>query len=76
MFFFQLPATLPMVKRSASSKGKEKVGSSTSLGSIGASSKCSKLEELPGGYMGKMLVYKSGAIKLKLGDTLFDVSHS
>lgn len=25
--------------------------------------------------MGKMLVYKSGAVKLKLGDVLFDVSH-
>lgn len=24
--------------------------------------------------MGKMLVYKSGAVKFKLGDTLFDVS--
>ncbi|XP_015877810.3 uncharacterized protein LOC107414218 [Ziziphus jujuba] len=74
MFFFQLPATLPMVKQSASSKGKEKVGSSTSSGSVGASSKGSKLEELHGGCMGKMLVYKSGAVKLKLGDTLFDVS--
>lgn len=29
---------------------------------------------MPGGYMGKMLVYKSGAVKLKLGETLFDVS--
>lgn len=25
--------------------------------------------------MGKMLVYKSGAVKLKVGDALFDVSH-
>lgn len=34
------------------------------------------LDELPAGLMGKMLVYKSGAIKLKLGDTLYDVSVS
>ncbi|XP_051142461.1 uncharacterized protein LOC127259285 isoform X2 [Andrographis paniculata] len=27
----------------------------------------------PGGYMGKMLVHKSGAVKLKLGDVVFDV---
>lgn len=26
------------------------------------------------GGLGKMLVYKSGAVKLKLGDILFDVS--
>nr|GMC65772.1 DNA-directed RNA polymerase III subunit RPC4-like isoform X2 [Ipomoea batatas] len=32
------------------------------------------MEELPGGYMGKMLVYKSGAVKLKLGNILYDVS--
>ncbi|KAL8539568.1 hypothetical protein ACS0TY_001249 [Phlomoides rotata] len=39
----------------------------------GAKEVCS-VEELPKGYMGKMLVYKSGAVKLKLGDVLFDVS--
>ncbi|XP_072059146.1 uncharacterized protein [Arachis hypogaea] len=33
-----------------------------------------KLNELPPGLVGKMLVYKSGAIKLKLGSTLYDVS--
>lgn len=32
------------------------------------------LEDLPAGHMGKMLVYKSGAVKLKLGDILYDVS--
>lgn len=33
-----------------------------------------KLRELPGGLMGKMLVYKSGKVKMKLGDVHFDVS--
>lgn len=74
MLFFQLPASLPLLKRSASRKGKEKVESHTSLESGGVSKKGCSLEELPGGYMGKMLVYKSGAIKLKLGDALYDVS--
>ncbi|GAV89032.1 RNA_pol_Rpc4 domain-containing protein [Cephalotus follicularis] len=68
MFFFQLPADLPLVERSASIKGKEKAESR------GSSKKGSKLEALSGGYMGKMLVYKSGAVKLKLGDILYDVS--
>lgn len=76
MLFVQLPTILPLNKRSATAKGKEKVGSSTSLESTGAPKKGCSLEELPGGYMGKMLVYKSGAIKLKLGNTLCDVSRS
>ena len=75
MLFFHLPNTLPMFKRSASRKGKEKVGSTVSSQSTDVSSRGCKLEELPGGYMGKMLVYKSGAIKWKLGDTIYDVSH-
>lgn len=75
LFFFQLPASLPFLKRSAR-KGKEKVESHTSLESGGISKKSCSLEELPGGYMGKMLVYKSGAIKLKLGDSLYDVSEN
>jgi DNA-directed RNA polymerase III subunit RPC4 len=34
----------------------------------------SNLQQLPQGYLGKMLVYKSGKIKMKLGDIIFDVS--
>ncbi|KAM1780569.1 hypothetical protein FF1_041707 [Malus domestica] len=75
LLFVQLPSILPLTsKPSATAKGKEKVGSSTSLESSGAPKKEGSLEELPAGFMGKMLVYKSGAIKLRLGDTLYDVS--
>lgn len=70
MLFFQLPA-MPLIKQAVSSKGKDKIGAST----VSAEPpKGNALEGLSGGYMGKMLVYKSGAIKLKLGETLFDVS--
>ncbi|KAL5129574.1 DNA-directed RNA polymerase III subunit RPC4 [Glycine soja] len=69
MLFFKFP-TLPLVKQT--NKGKEKIGKSTV--SQEATKSKSALEELPRGYMGKMLVYKSGAIKLKLGETMFDVS--
>ncbi|KAL2457398.1 RNA polymerase III RPC4 [Abeliophyllum distichum] len=55
-------------------KGKEILGSSMYQRSAYGSRKGSSLEDLPGGYMGKMLVYKSGAVKLKLGDVLCDVS--
>ncbi|KAH6818357.1 hypothetical protein C2S51_001960 [Perilla frutescens var. frutescens] len=68
MFFLQLPAMLPATAQSAdpqvpeSSNGSEK------------SQKLCKLESLQEGLIGKMLVYKSGAVKLKLGDTIYDVS--
>ncbi|XP_055960457.1 uncharacterized protein LOC126670056 isoform X2 [Mercurialis annua] len=64
MLFLQLPPTVPMVKQSATAADGHNVNGG----------KTCKLEDSPGGYMGKMLVYKSGAVKLKLGDTLFDVS--
>lgn len=75
----------------AKAKGKEKVGNggtgilhgvspaSKGMEIVGRSmlsrKKNEHLENLPAGYMGKMLVYKSGAIKLKLGDILYDVSN-
>lgn len=34
----------------------------------------SKLKDLPEGFMGKILVYRSGKVKMKIGDSLFDVS--
>ncbi|KAK8583730.1 hypothetical protein V6N13_109126 [Hibiscus sabdariffa] len=73
MFFFQLPINLPTPKPSGSRKGKEKAESSVSSERDGALKKGRQLEELPAGRVGKMLVYKSGAVKLKLGETLFDV---
>lgn len=32
------------------------------------------LKDLPSGFIGKMLIYKSGKVKMKIGDALFDVS--
>lgn len=60
---------------SPGSKRNETVGSSSVIPQRRSSpTKGCSLEDLPAGYMGKMLVYKSGAVKLKLGDTLYDVS--
>ncbi|XLU63385.1 hypothetical protein S245_022594 [Arachis hypogaea] len=74
MFLIQLPAALPAIKGSASSGGQaDSESSSKPQGSMKKVKPC-KLNELPPGFMGKMLVYKSGAIKLNLGDTLYDVS--
>ncbi|CAN0901839.1 DNA-directed RNA polymerase III subunit RPC4 [Linum grandiflorum] len=65
MMFIQLPNTMPMPKKPS---GKEGKGNSSRSRNAGV-----KLEELPAGLMGKMLVYRSGKVKLKLGDTLYDV---
>ncbi|KAK4757895.1 hypothetical protein SAY87_019196 [Trapa incisa] len=69
MFFVQLPPSLPVMKPWTSTEGGEErtESSKTPVGGCG-------FDELPGGFMGKMLVYRSGAIKLKLGDNLYDVS--
>ncbi|KAJ0090902.1 hypothetical protein Patl1_13564 [Pistacia atlantica] len=74
MFFLQLPPTMPMKKRSTTGEGQEATGSSKPHGGKRTMEKTCSLDELPAGFMGKMLVYKSGAVKLKLGDTLYDVT--
>ncbi|XP_078432926.1 uncharacterized protein LOC144704384 [Wolffia australiana] len=66
MLFFQLPASLPLMATPSpvvadGNKGKE-------------TEKRGGVEDLPGGFMGKLLVYRSGAIKMRLGDALFDVN--
>ncbi|CAN4097239.1 unnamed protein product [Withania somnifera] len=55
-------------------KGKEIVDSSTISRRHNTTKKECSLQDLSAGNMGKMLVYKSGAIKLKLGDILYNVS--
>lgn len=67
MFFFKIPDSLPVMKRLTGTNTKRSV-------SDYSSKRNSSFEGLPEGFMGKMLVYKSGAVKLKLGDVLFDVS--
>ncbi|KAH7519270.1 uncharacterized protein LOC107424091 isoform X2 [Ziziphus jujuba] len=74
MFFVQLPPTIPSIKQSNIADSKEATESSQPPGSASNKQKSRALGELPEGFMGKMLVYRSGAIKLKLGDTLYDVS--
>lgn len=75
MILFQLPPSLPLIKRAASKKSKEKIGihKPPPMRKETKETACS-LEDLPDGFMGKMLVYKSGAVKMKLGDILYDVS--
>ncbi|XP_073066033.1 uncharacterized protein [Primulina eburnea] len=69
---YQIASSPPSV--SSCAKGKGIYWSPTNQGSGYDSREKNSLEELPKGYMGKMLVYKSGTVKLKLGDIQYDVS--
>ncbi|KAK1421384.1 hypothetical protein QVD17_23681 [Tagetes erecta] len=64
IIFFQFPEQLPLDCVPVSSSSVKEDVSNKRLG----------LKDLPNGRLGKMLVYESGAVKLKLGDTIFDVS--
>ncbi|KFK29008.1 hypothetical protein AALP_AA7G077100 [Arabis alpina] len=67
MFMFKIPDELPVMKQSTGTNTKRSI-------SDYSSKRNNPFEGLSEGFMGKMLVYKSGAVKLKLGDALFDVS--
>ncbi|KAL7001515.1 hypothetical protein U1Q18_002667 [Sarracenia purpurea var. burkii] len=75
MLFLQLPASMPMVKQSPNAgEVKDTAGTPKPPKVADSKEKPCSLDELPAGFMGKMLIYKSGAVKLKLGDTIYDVS--
>ncbi|KAK9102935.1 hypothetical protein Sjap_020189 [Stephania japonica] len=74
MLFIQLPASLPSIKRSATAKGKDAADNSNPGRNKHLREKGCILEELKPGFMGKMLVYKSGAVKMKLGKIIYDMS--
>ncbi|KAI4964804.1 hypothetical protein ZWY2020_059520 [Hordeum vulgare] len=68
MFLFQLPKSLPLLRTPSI------VVHRNGKAIVKEVKEGYNLNDLPGGYMGKMLVYKSGKVKMKLGDAMFDVS--
>ncbi|KAK1668303.1 hypothetical protein QYE76_056462 [Lolium multiflorum] len=81
LLFFQLPSSLPLPKQTQSveepNTGFEKnaeLANVTREQRRPSSFAGSKIKDLPGGHMGKILIYKSGKVKMKIGDALFDVS--
>lgn len=75
MLLFQFPKQFSLPKVSAGdAKGKSVIREEddTEIKGHNARKGCT-LKELPAGFMGKLLVYRSGAVKLKLGESLFDV---
>ncbi|KAI3831918.1 hypothetical protein MKX03_022290 [Papaver bracteatum] len=74
LIFLQLPASLPLTKRSAAAESNETASNSKPSRPVGRPGRGCSLEELPPGFVGKLLVYKSGKVKMRVGDTLYDVS--
>lgn len=74
MLFFQLPASLPSSEISGAAAADAERGKGVGSGEGAIAKKRCTLEDLPPGLMGKMLVYRSGVVKMKLGNALFDVS--
>ncbi|CAA0814225.1 RNA polymerase III RPC4 [Striga hermonthica] len=74
MLFFQLPSSMPMLNKPTDDEAKGPENNGKPAKGKAPSLKACSLEALPAGHMGKLLVYKSGAVKLKLGETLYDVS--
>ncbi|XP_047056563.1 uncharacterized protein LOC124662814 [Lolium rigidum] len=81
LLFFQLPSSLPLPKQTQSveepNTGFEKnaeLANVTREQRRPSSFAGSKIKDLPGGHVGKILIYKSGKVKMKIGDALFDVS--
>lgn len=66
MFFLQLPKMLPGIAQSADSEVPEHQNKGTQ--------NLTTLDSLPQGLIGKMLVYKSGAVKMKIGNAIYNVS--
>ncbi|GAX74751.1 hypothetical protein CEUSTIGMA_g2198.t1 [Chlamydomonas eustigma] len=89
MFLVQLPSVLPISAASkaaavqaaasapqaatGSSENSSKRAPAAGLTSEAASRSCS-LKELPSGSVGKLLIYRSGRVKLRMGDVIMDVS--
>ncbi|KAM0902635.1 hypothetical protein ACQ4PT_019179 [Festuca glaucescens] len=81
LLFFQLPSSLPLPKQTQSveepntgSKENAECANVTREQRRPSSFAGSKIKDLPGGHMGKILIYKSGKVKMKIGDAMFDLS--
>ncbi|KAJ4810392.1 DNA-directed RNA polymerase III subunit RPC4 [Rhynchospora pubera] len=67
MLLFKFPNPLPLENLAQTAEVTEKKGK-TKAKKIGCS-----LQQLPAGNVGKMLVYKSGKVKMKIGEVIFNV---
>ncbi|VVA90603.1 unnamed protein product [Arabis nemorensis] len=68
MLFLRLPS-VPLTRQSTITENR---GKNPNI--KGGFEKTCDLKALPEGFMGKLLVYKNGAVKMKLGEVLYDVN--
>eukprot|EP00249_Psilotum_nudum_P016546 c25877_g1_i2 orf=469-1500(-) len=71
LIFFQIPSLLPLTKEAAFSNDGAPEGSSSGVRTELNGTHIS-LNNISAGQMGKLLVYRSGAVKLKLGDVILE----
>jgi len=69
--FLQLPSSLPTSLEAQMIAVKKEGG--TNISGLEEKPFESHLSSIPDGYMGKVVIYKSGKVKLRLGDALFDI---
>ncbi|CAN6866072.1 unnamed protein product [Brassica oleracea] len=69
MLFMRLPA-VPLANQSATTESRGSKPNNRG----GAEKACDLKAASANGFIGKLLVYKSGAVKMKLGEVLYDVS--
>ncbi|EES12044.1 hypothetical protein BDA96_06G062300 [Sorghum bicolor] len=72
--YFQFPSSLPLPRQPQSVANPNVVSNERREDMRPSSHIGSRLKEIPEGYMGRILVYRSGKVKMKIGDALFDVS--
>ena len=75
MMLFQLPSKLPIPSTAADEQVTSvQEGMELESNTPQASPNCASLTDLPPTKLGKLIFFRSGRIKLKIGDVLFDVT--
>ncbi|GMH33053.1 hypothetical protein BSKO_00887 [Bryopsis sp. KO-2023] len=76
MMLFQLPGLLPVAAPSKEFDKVKKKGNQSAQDSDCEEPRkeAMKTKDLPGGRIGKLMVFKSGKVKMRIGDALVDVS--
>jgi len=75
LLFFQLPTSLPFTIDKKEEKEKAAVPLPTGPNpALGVQDFTSTIAGGPSGYLGKIIVYKSGKVKMKIGDFLYDIN--
>ena len=73
MYFVQMPSVLPIGGRSGAATQSSVDYTGDKVDAVHAHVHANCLSGVPGGHLGKLLIYKSGAVKMKVGDVILDV---